>query len=225
MTGLIFFVVGVGHEYRRESVKCNLVVGLGVVDHLRRRGLVQAGVVRLTVMQGDRESAGKKILIDPYHRCPEQGAELMHEPGEVTRAVQLFAQPDCLSTVRKVAERSSCLFQLQGRHHAFRCQHATLHCGVVAFDLDAVKRSRVTANQYTTGEGHFRQRVFVRPLPVHAHRRQRVRHPPALRGSWGGFSNAGTLQKDSDVGCCNSDRQSAPSKPRGFPVIQEGAAT
>ena len=39
-------------------------------------------------------------------------------------------------------------------------KHATLHCGVVAFDLDAVKRSRVTANQHTTGEGHFRQRVL-----------------------------------------------------------------
>ena len=50
-------------------------------------------------MQGEGESAGKKILVDPDHRCPEQGAELMHEPGEVTRAVKLFAQPGLLETV------------------------------------------------------------------------------------------------------------------------------
>jgi hypothetical protein len=42
-------------------------------------GLVKTSVIRFAVMEGERETARKQILVYPNHRCAKQRAEFVHE--------------------------------------------------------------------------------------------------------------------------------------------------
>ena len=62
MTGLVFLVICVGQEHRRQLVERQHTVGLRVVDRLAGRRWLQRGVIRDGVCQCPRLIAGEKLI-------------------------------------------------------------------------------------------------------------------------------------------------------------------
>src|SRR5690606_5108983 len=70
---LFFFMVGVGHEDRRQLVEADDTVRLGIGDLRRFGGLLQTRMVRRGVMQRDRNLAAEPVLVDVVERTTKQG--------------------------------------------------------------------------------------------------------------------------------------------------------
>ncbi len=153
-------MVGVGHEDRRQLVEAQYAVGLGVVDLGRFGSLFQAGVVRLGIVQGDRNLAAEPVLIDVVECAAQQRAKLVDRRAKVTRCKQLVVQPAGLEVVDVTGQLIAAFTaSLEGFNHSLASQHAGFHGSVAALDLGEVQGAQIAADQCAAREDHLRQGV------------------------------------------------------------------
>ena len=135
VAGLILVVAGVGQVHRRELVKAEPPVRLGVVDGLAAAGQAQLAIVRLLVQQGKRRGAGEQPLLQPVEGAAKPGTEAVQRRAEVAGGLQLLRQPALLQRVLILGQIPAPLIAAAQAHgdRAGR-QHAGLHGGVNALD-------------------------------------------------------------------------------------------
>src|SRR5262249_55949875 len=75
---LIFLVIGVGEEHRREPVEGELAVGLGIGNRRARRRRLQRGPIRLAVAKRTEQREPERVAphVEAAQPDPEVGAEL-----------------------------------------------------------------------------------------------------------------------------------------------------
>src|SRR3989338_8497457 len=160
VAGLFLFMVGVGEEYRAELVEAEFAVGLRVADLLRVCCRLQAGVIRLGVVQGEGDLAAEDVLVEPVEAAANQRAELVQRWAEVAAAEQLVVQPAGLECVDVAGQLVAAFLACKQRvSHGVSSEHAGLHGGVAALDLGEVQGAEVATDQCTAVEDHLRQRV------------------------------------------------------------------
>ena len=67
MTGLVFAVVGIGQEHRRQLVKADLAIGLGIFNLWALRRRLELTVIGRFIMNCERKFAESNILFDKRH--------------------------------------------------------------------------------------------------------------------------------------------------------------
>ena len=147
MTGLIFFVVGIGQEHRREAVEAYGVIGFGIVDLRTRCGRFQRRVVGLAVVQGKGQLAAENSLLDPHQSGAERKAELVHKPRKVARTVQFVVQPGVFEPAFEALQGGRRRLGRERLHHGLGGQHAAFHGRVVALDFDRVQGAGIASEQ------------------------------------------------------------------------------
>ncbi|MCY1178216.1 hypothetical protein D9M73_185560 [compost metagenome] len=153
-------MVGVGEEYRGQLVEAEFAVRFRVVDLRCFTGLLQAGVIRLVVVQGDRDLAAEDVLVDEVERTADEGAELVDGCAEVAAAEQFVVQPAGLERIDVVVQQVAAFAAgSQGFGHGVSSEHAGFHGSVAALDLGEVQGAEVAADQRAAREDHLRQRV------------------------------------------------------------------
>ena len=81
----------------------------------------------------------------------------MHETRKITGSVKFFVQPGSSCFLRIGLQVCGRGISLTKRlKHGLCSEHATLHCGVVAFDFNAVQCPRITPYEQSPREVHFR---------------------------------------------------------------------
>jgi hypothetical protein len=89
------------------------------------------------VMQGPGRFAAKQDLINPDHQCA--GVEpFAHPRFEVACHMQLLVQPGLFKRGGIGAQLILCTAGAQGVKCGICCKHASLHCGVAAFDAAGI---------------------------------------------------------------------------------------
>ncbi len=165
VAGLILIVTGVGEINRRELVKAELAIGLGIIDGIAAAGHAQLAVVRLPVQQGKGgaplgEQRPRQTLLQPVEDATKQGTPAMQGGAEVAGGLQLLPQPALLQRIAVLGQIPATLIAAAQRHgDGFRRQHARFHGGVNALDAGKVQSAGIAADQETTGKVHARQRV------------------------------------------------------------------
>ncbi len=96
---LLFFVVGTRDEHRAEFVEADLAVRFRVVDLLAVGRQFQASVIRLGVVQGERQFAAEDVLVEPVEAAADDGAELVNRRAEVAAGEQFVIEPALLEGV------------------------------------------------------------------------------------------------------------------------------
>ncbi len=153
-------MVGAGEEHRAELVEAELAVGLGVVDLLRVGRELEAGVVGLVVMQGERQLASEPVLVDVVEGAAKQWTELVDRSAEVAAGEQFLVQPASLEGADITVELITPIAAgEQGIGDRLGGKHARLHCGMAALDLGEVQGAQVAADQRAAVENHLGQRI------------------------------------------------------------------
>jgi hypothetical protein len=78
---LFFFVVGTGDEHRAQFVEAELAVRFRIVDLLAVGRQLEAGVVRLGVVQGERQFAAEDVLVQPVETTADNRRRTCASPG------------------------------------------------------------------------------------------------------------------------------------------------
>ncbi len=155
---LIFFVVGVGDKHGRQLVKAEHTIGLGIVDLGRFGRFLHARVIRLVVVQRQRNLAAEPILIDVVERATEQRSEFVNGGAEVTCCKQLVIQPAGLEAIDVTGQFvTTFASSFERLNDGVSGEHARFHGGVAALDLGEVQCTQIAADQCPTGEDHLRQ--------------------------------------------------------------------
>ena len=169
---LIFLMIRIGNEYRRQPVEGDHAVRTRVLDPRYLADLAQRLVVGLAVVQREWRSAQQHVVLHECQRSTQHGPEPVQSRTEVARPVEFFPDPgafDALLKHRQVA-RPGLLIDLQRLEHRFRCQHPGLDRSMGALDLRTVQKARFAAHQQASGKAQARQRLepalVHRPRPV-----------------------------------------------------------
>ena len=158
MRGLMFIVIGVGNEHRRQSIKGQCAIRFGVDDRLALIRRFQALMIGMRVMQSPGCFTAEDQLINTHHQCA--GVKAFAHPGlEVACDMQFFVQPGLFESGCVGAQFILCAFGSNRIERSFGSEHAGLHRAMAALDAAGIQEAGIAANQRAAGEGQFGQRL------------------------------------------------------------------
>ena len=158
---LIFLMIRVGNEYRRQPVEGDHAVRTRVLDPRYLADLAQRLVVGLAVVQREWRSAHQHVVFHKGQRGTQHGTEPVQSGAEVARPMQFLPHPGAFNPllIRSQIAGSGLLIGLQRLEHRLRRQHPGLDCRMRALDFRAVQKARVASHEQAAGKAQPWQRL------------------------------------------------------------------